>query len=210
METKTCENRGLCGLIGSPAPNAAVVTGFESVMEKMTLKARPLLPSVPSALQPCSQNIMAAPQAGKAAHGPVVKCSLPFCSHLAVSMIFAVLLCTREALTTRHTRFEGKKGHVSSYQESQLVYLFPSSRNGTQGLARLSKCSLVPTPCFFVCFCFFDRVSVAYGSLKLIILLLLSAECWDCRYALSHLPWFTSDFNLVPKLIFIKYAKIVL
>lgn len=120
------------------------------------------------------------------AHGPVVKCSLLFYSHLAVSMIFPVLLCTREALTTRHSRFGGKKGHVSSYQESQLVYfLFSSSRNGTQGLACLSKCSIAE-PCTHTLFVF-DRVSVAYGSLKLIILLLLSAECWDCRYALSHL-----------------------
>lgn len=121
-ETKTCGNRGMCGLVGAPAPNTAVVTGFDSEMEKTTLKARPLLPSVPSALQPCSQNILAAPQAGKAAHCLVVRCSPPFYSHLAVAMIFPVFLCTREALTTRHSRFEGKKGHVSSYQESQLVY----------------------------------------------------------------------------------------
>lgn len=61
--------------------------------------------------------------------------------------------------------------------------------------------SHVPTPCLFAFVFVFDRVSVACGRLKLIILLLLSAECWDCGYALSHLPWFISDFNLVPKLI---------
>lgn len=109
-------------VIAAPAPNAAVVTGFDSETEKTTLKARPLLPSEASALQPCSQNIMAAPQAGKAAHSLVVRCSPPFYSHLVVAMIFPVLLCIREALTTRHSRFGGKKGHVSSYQESQLVY----------------------------------------------------------------------------------------
>lgn len=65
--------------------------------------------------------------------------------------------------------------------------------------ARALLLSHVPTPCLFVFV--FDRVSVAYGRLKLIILLLLSVECWDCRYVLSHLPWFISDFNLVPKLI---------
>lgn len=121
-KTKTCANRGMCGLIAAPAPNTAVVTGFNSETEKTTLKVRPLLPSVPSALQPCSQNILAAPHAGKAAHSLVVRSSPPFYSHLDVAMIFPVFLCTREALTTRHSRFGDKKGHVSSYQESQLVY----------------------------------------------------------------------------------------
>lgn len=96
---------------------------------------------------------------------------------LAVSVIFPVLLCTREALMTRHSRLGGKEGQFSLHQESQPVYFsFSSSRNGTQGLAYTSKCSAAE-PYTQTLFFFLDRVYAVYTSLKLRILLLLSAEC---------------------------------